>query len=94
MHVKNTRLLRVSEKLPHIPGAPSISLPVDSSQICVWDGSKKRDSACQCDLWRFGIEWIIEMVLRVFKPQIHQVHVLKIGKFIALEGEECSGVGF
>jgi len=24
MHVQATRLLRVSEKLPHIPGAPSV----------------------------------------------------------------------
>jgi len=34
------------------------------------------------------------MVLRVFKPQIHPAHVFKIGKFVSLEGEESSGVGF
>jgi len=80
--------------LPHIPGAPSVSLPVDSSRICVWGRRETRDSAFHCGLWRFGIEWIIEMVLQVFAPQIHAAHVFKLEKFIALEIEECPEVGF
>jgi len=47
-----------------------------------------------CGLWRFEIEWIIEMVLLVFKPPKHPAHFFKIGTFIASKGEEFPGVGF
>ena len=42
-----------------------------------------RVSACHCGLWRFGIEWIIEMVLLVFKPQIHPAHVFKFARLLS-----------
>jgi hypothetical protein len=60
----------------------------------VWDGREMRVSACHSGLWRFEIEWIIEVFLLVLKPQIHPAHVFKIGTFIASKGDEFPDVGF